>query len=143
MEAYILNKPEEAEQMTGVLNDLTRTHVRKFDVFYYSLKDMLRTLVEDDNFEEKKKKVLYDLINTDKTLIKVITTALHHLNFYNQHLNKPDKAIPKALDELMMNELTLVNIAFMVFAGYKKTITLAPASTIKAYLSANLLTPQF
>lgn len=129
--------------MIGVLNDLTRTYVRKFDVFYYSLKDLLRTLIEEEQYDDKKKKALYEVINTDKTLIKIIAITLHHLNFYNGHLNKPDKTIPKALDELISNEMTLVNIPFMFFSGYKKTITLTTPSTITNYLAANLLTPKF
>lgn len=52
VQRYILKNEAERDQMTGVLNDLTRTYVRKFDVVYYSIKEMLRTLLEDEEFPE-------------------------------------------------------------------------------------------
>lgn len=60
--------------------------------------------------------------------------ALHHLNFYNKYLVVADKPMPKSLTELMLNEMVLVDIPFMVFSSFQKTIELDKKDTILQYL---------
>jgi hypothetical protein len=126
--------------MTNILNDLTRTYVKKFDVFYYTFKHLLRTF-DDIEEDAQAKSAIYDKINKNEILNKVLVVSLCHLNFYKKYLEVPDKPLPKSLNELMLNELTLINTAFMVFSVFKKTIRLDPPEKVNGYLNEYLIKP--
>lgn len=49
--------------------------------------------------------------------------------------------MPRSLSELFLNELLLVNIAFMVFTHFDKTVELDEPMKIQSYLDANLTKP--
>jgi hypothetical protein len=107
--------------MTNILNDLTRTYVKKFDVFYYTFKHLLRTF-DDIEEDAQAKSAIYDKINKNEILNKVLVVSLCHLNFYKKYLEVPDKP-------------------FMVFSVFKKTIRLDPPEKVNGYLNEYLIKP--
>lgn len=134
------NNRDNRGDLTNILNDLTRTYFKRFDVFYYSLKHLLKV---NDELEESEqvKAAIYDKINGNEILNRVVAVALHHINFYLKHLQVPDKPLPKSLNELILNEMVLVNIPFLVFSNFNKTIELEAGAKIMSYLDANLVKP--